>query len=103
MPLLLSRILSRGPHRSSTKARLDGQWDVLHCCLVWLTRIGAAVQDGQAIGDGSVGPVTVKLNAMMERDAMASLAPDGAEPTRHLPVPYGYVTHMPAADEEDED
>lgn len=63
----------------------------------------AALQDGQAIGDGSVGPVTVKLNAMMERDAMPSLAPDGAEPTRHLPVPYGYVTHMPAADEDDKE
>lgn len=63
----------------------------------------AAPQDGQSIGDGSVGPVTVKLNAMMERDAMPSLAPDGAEPTRHLPVPYGYVTHMPVEDEDGEE
>jgi hypothetical protein len=61
------------------------------------------VQDGEPIGDSTVGPVTVKLNAMLERDAMASLAPDGADPTRHLPVPYGYVTRMPAEDEEDEE
>lgn len=60
------------------------------------------MQDGEPISKGTVGPVTVKLNAMIERDATPSFAAPDADPNRHLPVPYGYVTGMepPEADAE---
>lgn len=61
------------------------------------------LQDGEPIGDGTVGPVTVKLNAMLERDATPSDAPPDDDSHRHLPIPYGYVTHMDDPEEEDEE
>ncbi len=53
--------------------------------------------DGEPIGTGEVGPVVVKLHAMMDRDATPS---DGTG--AHTPVPYGFVTRMDAPEDDDE-
>ncbi len=54
--------------------------------------------DGDSIADGEVGPVTLLLHTMMERDATPEDGPsDGGD--RFHAVPYGYVTRM---DEDEE-
>ena len=55
--------------------------------------------DNEPINGGAVGPVAVKLHAMMDRDATPDDHPDdGTSP--HIPVPYGYVTRMVEPEEE---